>query len=370
MSNSFHILAINPGSTSNKIGLYNGAEKVFEHTIRHDREELKQFKTIWDQYDFRYNVIRDEFKKHPLTVDRLDAVVGRGGLLKPIISGTYEVNDEMVQDARNNYQGEHASNLGCVLARDLAKEYNCRAFIVDPPSTCEFQRLSFYSGHPLITRRPIAHALNIHAIARKASHDLGIPYEKSRLIIAHCGGGITVASVVGGKMIDNNDATCEGPFTPERTGGMPLMPFADMCFSGKYTLPQIKKMVMGEGGFVAYLGTNSAVKVEEMAASGDTLAREVYQAMVYQIAKDIGSQATVQNGKFDAIVVTGGLAYSDFFFNSLSERTGFLGKILRYPGEDELGALAGGALRILEGSEKALSYPQFGERPPEWKFAT
>ena len=370
MSNSFYILAINPGSTSNKIGLFKGCDKVFELTIRHSREELAPFKGIWDQYEFRYKTISEEFKKHPDTVDHLDAIVGRGGLIKPIISGTYEVNEEMMQDAKNNYQGEHASNLGCVLAHDLAKEYGCKAYIVDPTSTCEFQKLSFYSGHPLITRRAIAHALNIHAIARKASQDLGIPYNKSRFIVVHCGGGITVASVVGGKMIDNNDATCEGPFTPERTGSMPLIPFTNLCFSGKYTQSQIKKMIMGEGGFVAYLGTNSAVKVEEMAKSGDAAALEVYQAMVYQIAKDIGSQATVQKGNYDAILITGGLAYSDYFIDSLSERINFLGKILRYPGEDELGALAGGALRILEGSEKALSYPQFGERPPEWKFAT
>ncbi len=364
----YHVLAINPGSTSNKIGLYKDGQKVFELTIRHDLDELAKFKTIWDQYEFRKVLILKTFREHPQTAKTLDAVVGRGGLLKPIVSGTFEVNDEMVQDARSNYQGEHASNLGCVLAHDIAKEYRCKAYIIDPPSTCEFHRLAFYSGHPLILRRPIAHALNVHAIARKACKDLGIPYDKARLIVAHCGGGITVASVVGGKMVDNNDATCEGPFTPERTGGMPLHPFADLCFSGKYDLRKIKKMVMGEGGLVAYIGTNSAQKVEDMAKAGDKAAAEVYEAMVYQVAKDIGAQATVQKGQIDAVVITGGLAFSDFFFEHLSDRVKFIGKVLRYPGEDELEALADGALRVLKGMEKALVYPQLGESPPTWNF--
>lgn len=368
MAPDFNILAINPGSTSNKIGLFKNETLVFEHTVRHEREELAPFKTIWEQYDFRLRVILDAFKSHPQAPKTLDAVVGRGGLLKPIVSGTYAVNDEMIKDARGNYQGEHASNLGCVLASDIAKEYGCKAFIVDPPSTCEFHKLAFYSGHPLLPRRPIAHALNIHAIARKAAKDISKPYNEAKFIVAHLGGGITIAAVDGGKMIDNNDATSEGPFTPERTGGMALIPFADLCFSGKYDIKKIKKMVMGEGGLVAYLGTNSAVKVEEKAIAGDKQSEEVYQAMVYKIAKEIGAISTVFCGQFDAIVLTGGIAYSDYFVQSITKRIGYLGKIMRYPGEDELEALAGGALRVLSCQEEASVYPKLGERPPEWNF--
>lgn len=364
----YYILAINPGSTSTKLGLYKGLEKIYEETLRHDAEELAPYPTIWDQYEFRKNVILKALKEHPQKPPRLDAVVGRGGLLKPIISGTYEVNDELEADARNNYQGEHASNLGAVLARDIAKEYGCKSYMVDPPSVCEFARLAFYSGHPLINRRSIHHALNVHAIARKASKDIGKPYTEARFIVAHLGGGVTVNAMVGGKVIDGNDGMGEGPFTPERSGSLPMQQFAELCYSGKYTLGQIRKMITGKGGMVAYLGTNAASKVEEAARNGDKLSEEVYEAMVYQIAKEIGAQATVLEGKFDGIILTGGLAYSDHFCETIEKRISFLGKILRYPGEDEIHALVEGAYRALDGEEPAKVYPQLGEEPPKWDF--
>ncbi|MCK5744331.1 MAG: butyrate kinase [Caldisericia bacterium] len=367
MSSEFLILAVNPGSTSTKMALFKREEKVFEETLRHDRDELKNFKGIWDQFDFRKKVIVDYLKSHPLGITKLSAVVGRGGIFKPIVSGTYNVNEEMLDDARTNRYGEHASNLGCALANEISKEFgNCPSYIVDPTTTCEYQRLSFYSGHPEIPRKSIAHVLNVHATARKAAKDLNIPYEKSRLIVVHMGGGITVSAVVGGKMIDNNNATCEGPFTPERTGSLPPIQLAELCFSGKYTLPQIKKMIMGKGGFVAYLGTNSAQKVEQMAIAGDKRAREHYEALIYQVAKEIGAYSTVLFGKLDAIVLTGGLAYSDFLMKLMQERIDFLGKVVRYPGEDELEALSAGAFRVLKGIEDALVYPTYGEKAPEW----
>jgi butyrate kinase len=368
MMHDYYILAINPGSTSTKLGLYKNLEKIYEETLRHDASELAPFPTIWDQYEFRKEVILKALREHPQKPPRLDGVVGRGGLLKPIISGTYEVNDELESDARNNYQGEHASNLGAVLARDIAKEYGCPSYMVDPPAVCEYQRLAFYSGHPLINRRSIHHALNVHAIARKASKDIGKPYTQTRFIIAHLGGGVTVNAIAGGKVIDSNDGMGEGPFTPERSGSLPMQQFAELCYSRKYTLKEIRKMITGKGGMVAYLGTNSAAKVEEAAKNGDTKSAEVYEAMVYQIAKEIGAQATVLEGKYDGIILTGGLAYSDHFCELINSRISFLGKIMRYPGEDEIMALVEGAFRALNGEEKAKTYPQLGEEPPKWDF--
>lgn len=364
----YYILAINPGSTSTKLGLYKNLEKIYEETLRHDANELAPYPTIWDQYEFRKDVILKALQEHPQKPPRLDAIVGRGGLLKPIISGTYIVNDELEADSRNNYQGEHASNLGAVLARDIAKEYNCPSYMVDPPAVCEYQRLAFYSGHPLINRRSIHHALNVHAIARKAAKDIGKPYTQARFIIAHLGGGVTVNAFSGGKVIDSNDGMGEGPFTPERSGSLPMQQFAELCYSGKYTLKQVRKMLTGKGGMTAYLGTNSAAKAQEMAIGGDKVAEEVYEAMVYQIAKEIGAQATVLEGNFDGIVLTGGLAYSDYFCQHITKRISFLGKILRYPGEDEIMALVEGAYRALTGDEPAKVYPQLGEEPPKWDF--
>ncbi len=367
MTTEFYILAVNPGSTSTKMALFADEEKVFEETLRHDAEDLKKFHNIWEQFDFRKRVIVDYLKENLKDGTSLSAVVGRGGIFKPIVSGTYEVNSEMLDDATTNRYGEHASNLGCALAKEISEEFSgCKAYIVDPTTTCEYQRLSFYSGHPEIPRKSIAHVLNIHANARKAAKDLNIPYEKSRFIVAHMGGGITISSVVGGKMIDNNNATCEGPFTPERTGSLPPIQLAELCFSGKYSLAQIKKMIMGKGGLVAYLGTNSAAEVEKKAKAGDSMYMEHYEALVYQIAKEIGAYATVLKGEVDAIILTGGLAYSQLLIDLITPRISFLGEIVKYPGEDELEALSAGSLRVLRGEENAKKYPTYGEKAPEW----
>lgn len=369
MSARFYILAVNPGSTSTKMALFADEEKVFEETLRHDANELKRYHSIWEQFDFRKKVIVDYLRDHLKEGVSLSAVVGRGGIFKPIVSGTYLVNEEMIDDATSNRYGEHASNLGCALAKEISAEFEgCKSFIVDPTTTCEYQRLSFYSGHPEIPRKSIAHVLNIHANARKASKDLGIPYDKSRFIVAHMGGGITISSVVGGKMIDNNNATCEGPFTPERTGSLPSMQLAELCFSGKYTLAQIKKMIMGKGGLIAYLGTNSAAEVEKKARAGDRMYMEHYEALVYQVAKEIGAYATVLKGDVDAIVLTGGLAYSELLIELITPRINFIGKVVRYPGEDELEALSAGSLRVLRGEEDAKQYPTYGEKAPEWNI--
>ena len=272
--------------------------------------------------------------------------------------GTYRVNDKMLEDARANFQGEHPSNLGCALAYEIAKLGGVDAFIVDPVSVDEFEPLARYSGHPLIQRRSLSHALNIHAVARLASEKIGKKLDETNFVIAHLGGGISVCPVKGGKIIDANDASSDGPFSPERTGGLPLQPFISLCFSGKYTEQEIRKMVMGKGGLVAYLGTNNADEVEKRIQNGDEYAREVYEAMAYQIAKEIGAMATVLKGKVDAVVLTGGLANSKMLVDWITERVSFIAPVLVFPGEDEMRALALGVLRVLRGEEQAKEYPE------------
>jgi butyrate kinase len=285
-----------------------------------------------------------------------DAVAAIGGLLRPVNGGTYQVNARMLEDARNNRQGEHVSNLGCAMADDLARGQGCGAYIVDPVSVDEFDSLARYSGHPLIERRTLSHALNIHTMARRGARELAIPLETSRFIVVHLGGGISVAPVRGGRIVDVNDANSDGPFSPERTGGLPLQQFIALCFSGRYTEEQIRRLVRGEGGLVAYLGTNDAREVERRIAGGDTHAREVLEAMAYQVAKEIGAMACVLEGDLHAVVLTGGLAASALLTSPIVRRVQFLSPVLIFPGEDEMQSLALGVLRVLKGEESALEY--------------
>jgi butyrate kinase len=284
------------------------------------------------------------------------AVVGRGGLLRPIDGGVYRVNQKMIADARSGIQGHHPSNLGCVLAYGIAWPANIPALIVDSVCVDEFESLARYSGLPEMPRRSLSHALNIHAVARKTAEELGKPLADTRFVIAHLGGGISVAPVRGGRIIDANNATGAGPFSPERTGTLPLQDFISLCFSGKLSEEEIRQRVMGRGGLVAYLGVNSADAVEEMIAQGDEKAREIYEAMAYDISKEIGAMATVLECTLDAIVLTGGLAHSSMLVSWIRERIEPLAKVVLHPGEDELEALAAGALRFLEGEEEAKEY--------------
>jgi len=349
----YRILAVNPGSTSTKVALFADAEQAEGEMLRHGSEELAKFRSIWDQFEFRLALCRRWVKNHAA---KLDAVVGRGGLLRPVAGGTYCVNDQMIADARANLQGEHAANLGCALAKELAQDFGCPAFIVDPVSVDEFEPLARYSGHPLIERRSLSHALSIHACARKAARELEIPLESSAFVIAHLGGGISVAAVLGGRIIDVNDASSDGPFSPERTGGLPLQQFISLCFSGKYDEREMRGLVMGKGGLVAYLGTNSLQEVEERIERGEEYAREVFEAMAYQIAKEIGAMATVLKGGIHAIIFTGGLASSHRLVSLVTERVQYLGPSLVYEEENEMSALALGALRVLRGEEEARIY--------------
>ena len=347
------ILAVNPGSTSTKIALFEDEAEISGDVFRHDAAVLRSCAGLWNQLELRWQPVHDWTSRN---VRELSAVVAIGGMFRPLAGGAYTVNERMLSDARANLQGEHASNLGCALAQRLASDYGCHAYVVDPVSVDELEPLARYSGHPLVQRRSLSHAVSIHATARRAANQLGLALAESSMIVAHLGGGISVAPVRAGRIIDMNDASSDGPFSPERTGGLPLQQFIGLCFSGAYSEGEVRKLVMGRGGLVAYLGTNSATEVEERIQAGDQAAREVYEAMAYQIAKEIGAMATVLAGGVDAVVLTGGLACSEPLVHWIKERVSFLGPVLVYRGENEMSALADGALSVLRGEAQALEY--------------
>lgn len=352
-SQHFTVLVINPGSTSTKIAVSDDEKIVASETLRHESSELAQYETIWDQFNYRLMHCRHWSAPKLRTCS---AVVARGGLLRPVPGGTYQVTVDMLDDARRNLQGEHASNLGSALAHELASEYNCPAFVVDPVSVNEFEPLAKYSGLPFIERKSLSHALNIHAAARRAARELSLRFEESSLVVAHLGSGISVAPLRGGKIIDVNDASSDGPFSSERSGGLPLQQFITLCFSGTYSEMEIRNFVRRHGGLAAYLGTNDLTEVERRIAGGDNEAAQVYEAMAYQIAKEIGAMATVLKGKIDAIVLTGGAANSEMLTSWIEDRVRFIAPVKVYAGEDEMAALAQGALRVLRGEEEAKRY--------------
>lgn len=354
---TFRILAINPGSTSTKIAIYDNEKEVFETTIRHSNEEIDQYPKIADQYDFRKDVILRVLSENEINLTKLSAVVGRGGLLKPIQGGTYEVNDKMIEDLKAAERGEHASNLGGMIAHEIALQLNIPSFIVDPVVVDELSDVARISGMPEIERISIFHALNQRAVGRRYAVSKQMKYEDLNLIVAHLGGGISVGAHEKGRIVDvNNALDGEGPFSPERTGGLPVGDLAKMCFSGKYTHDEIKKMIKGKGGLVAYLGTNDGRDVVKMIEDGDENAKLIFEAMAYQVAKEIGSCATVLKGKVDAIILTGGLAYGPMLIKWITERVKFISEVIVYPGEDEMSALALGGLRVLKNEETAQVY--------------
>lgn len=337
------ILAINPGSTSTKISVYEDTKSLWTKTLRHSSEEISSYPKIIDQFDFRKKIIIESINEAGFKLNEIGAVVGRGGLLKPIPGGVYLVNELLIADLKKEIMGEHASNLGGIIANEIAKTIgnNTKAYIVDPVVVDEMDDIARFSGSPEIPRVSIFHALNQKAVARRYARDINKKYEELSLIVVHLGGGISVGVHKNGRVIDvNNALNGDGPFSPERTGSLPVSGLAKLCFSQKYTLPEILKHLTGKGGMVAYLGTNNAKDVEDKAAAGDEEYKKVYEAMAYQIAKEVGAAATVLCGKIDAILVTGGLAYSDMLNEWLKERVAFLAPIKIYPGEDEMQALA------------------------------
>lgn len=353
----YKLLIINPGSTSTKIGVYENDKPVFVETLRHSSEEIDKYATVFDQFSFRKEAILKVLKEKNFDIRDLDAVVGRGGLLKPILSGTYAVNETMLKDIREAKRGQHASNLGAIIANEIGKEVNIPAFIVDPVVVDELQDIARISGMPEIERISIFHALNQKAVAKRYAKENNKSYEELNLIVAHLGGGISVGAHKGGKVIDvNNALDGEGPYSPERSGGLPVGDLVKMCFSGKYTMDDIKKKITGKGGFVAYLGTNNTIEVAEAAASGDEKAKLIFEGMGYQVAKEIGKCAAVLSGKVDAIILTGGIAHGKQVTSYIKERVEFIAPVVIYPGEDELLALAEGAVRVLKGEEEARIY--------------
>jgi len=348
---------INPGSTSTKIGVYEDEKEVLVETLRHSSEEIGKFEGIYEQFNFRKEVILNVLKEKNFDISTLDAVVGRGGLLKSIEGGTYAVNDAMLHDLKIGVQGQHASNLGGIISNEIAKSLDIPAFIVDPVTVDELMDVARISGMPEIERKSVFHALNQKAVAKRYAKEIGEKYEDLNLIVAHLGGGISVGAHKAGKVVDvNNALDGDGPFSPERSGGLPVGDLTKMCFSGKYNLEDIKKMINGKGGFVAYLNTNDAKEVIDKAQAGDEKCKLIFEAMGYQVAKEIGKCAAVLKGSVDAIILTGGIAYGKPIVNYIKERVEFITDVVVYPGEDELLALAEGGLRVLNGEEKAKEY--------------
>ena len=351
------ILAINPGSTSTKIAIYEDETLAYKKSIRHSTEVIQSFDTIYDQYGFRKKAILDTLAEAQISIDSFDAIVGRGGMLNPIEGGTYLVNQKMLDYIKRAPRGEHASNLGCVIAKDLADTINVPSFIVDPVAVDEMEDIARYTGMPLIERQSLFHALNQKAVALKAAKDLNKDYNELNMIIAHLGGGISVGAHQKGRVIDvNNALDGDGPMSPERSGGVPIGPLYKMALSGKYTLKEIKRMNYGNGGLVAHLGTNDGLEIAKRIEEGDHKAKMMVEVMCYQIAKEIGSCATVLKGDVDAVVITGGLAYDDMIIKEISDRVSFISQVLVFPGEDEMEALAFGALRVLRNEETHKEY--------------
>ena len=354
------ILVINPGGGSTKIGLFRGEELIKEEVITHFPEEINKFDEIVEQLDFRKAAVIDFLKKNNIKLEELDAVVGRGGPFKPLRSGTYIVDQRMIDDVKNgNVLADHPSNLGCLLASDIAKLAGKKpAFIVDPVSVDEFIPESRISGLPEIERKSLAHTLNMKMVARKAATELSSKYNEINLVIVHLGTGISVGAYRKGEQIDVNNANDGGPFSPQRAGSLPITQLAKLCYSEKY--PDYKSMykrLTKNGGVLAYLGTDKMSEVEKMIEKGDKYAELIYNAMIQQIAKEIGSMAAVLSGNVQAIVITGGIAYLDKFVAKLKEKIKFITEtIFVYPGEGELEALARGALRVLKGEEDAKRY--------------
>ncbi|MCL2597544.1 MAG: butyrate kinase [Paludibacter sp.] len=350
------ILTINPGSTSTKIAVYENLKLIFMTNISHSIEELLPFANVVEQFLFRKGMILKTLVENEIKTDDFEIVVGRGGLLHPIESGVYYVNEKMLDDLRTCRYGNHASNLGAMLADEIAQQIpNCRAFIADPVVVDELQDVARISGLPQIPRRSIFHALNQKAIARKYAAQKGVPYEMLNVIIAHLGGGISVAAHHKGRVIDVNQALGGfGPFSPERAGTLDGEQLMKMCFSGKYTEQQIAKMLVGQGGMVAHLGTNDGRIAEQKAHEGDSQALLVLQAMAYNIAKEIGSMIPVLKGKAECVIITGGIANNPIIVKYIKEMIEPILPVVMFPGEDEMEALATAGIRILEGENAKI----------------
>ena len=352
------ILVINPGSTSTKMAVYEDEKPILLRNITHTAEELAPFDAITEQQNLRRQLVLDELKRSDIPLE-FDAVIGRGGLVKPIAGGVYEINEQMVEDTLHGcVMHNHACNLGCLIAHEIAATIpGCRAFIADPGVVDELTPLARISGSPLMPRICIWHALNQRAIARRYARGIGREYEDLNLIICHMGGGISVAAHEHGRAIDANNALDgEGPFSPERAGSLPAADLIRLCYSGKYTEKQLLKRIAGHAGLTAHLGTNNMREILQRIKAGDEHAQLIVDAMLYHTAKQIASEAAVLCGQIDAILLTGGMAHSDYIVSELRRRIGFLAPVYTFPGEDEMEALALNALAVLQGKRQAKVY--------------
>jgi butyrate kinase len=352
------ILSINPGSTSTKIAVFEDKKNIFNKTINHTTDELKKYKGIYGQKDYRKNLILDTLAEENIQLSDIDGFVGRGGLVRSLKSGVYKVNDAYLRDAKIGLQGQHASNLGGALASELAKTQGKDAYVVDPVTVDEYQAIARFSGVPEISRVISFHPLNHKAVARRYANQIGKAYEELNLIVAHIGGGISVGAHQKGQIVDVNAALGgDGPFGPERAGGIPPLPLIKMCYSGQYTYEEIYSKIIGSSGICAYLGTKDIREVEKMIDAGDKKAELILEAMTYQISKEIGGCAVVLDGDVDAIIITGGIAFSKRVCDWITKRVKFISSnIIIYPGEGEMEALAMGVLDVLEGKQVILEY--------------
>lgn len=350
------VLVLNPMSGRTEVAVFHGAEPAVVETLAHSPEELAAFERVWDQYLFRKDRISDFLQRQGVTLASLAAVVGRGGLLKPVPGGTYRVNAAMLEDLRRGARGEHAANLGGILAYGIARACGIPAFIADPVTVDEMDAVARVSGLPEVQRKSVHHALNMREAARRAAQDLGKPYEQVNLVVAHLGVGISVTPHRRGRMPDTANALEGGPFSPERAGMVPVGDLVRLCFSGRYTEREMVQKLTAQGGLTAYLGTGDWTEAERRIEQGDPLARLVYEAMAYQIAKEIGAMAAVLDGHVDALVLTGPMAASELLVDWIRSRAGWIAPLRVYPGSFELAALAAGALRVLNGEEPAREY--------------
>ncbi len=358
MSKDPYILAVNPGSTSTKFAIFQGERLIFKESIKHKDEELSRFSTVANQLDYRFNLLTKELDKHQFSLGQLKAVVGRGGFVKPLPSGTYLIDEAMIEHVKTAKYGEHASNLGPMIAYKLSKHLKIPAYIVDPVVVDELEDVARLSGIPELERKSHVHALNIKAVSRTVAEQLGKKYNEYNFVVAHLGGGISVVAHRKGRIVDVNNANNEGPYSPERAGGLPAFQLVQLCYSRRYTEKEMLTKLAKEGGFYAYLGTRNAMQVEEQAKKGDKRAKLVLDGMIYQVAKEIGAMAAVLDGEVDGIILTGGLSYSEYIVQKVKKKVAFISSIYVVPGEEELEALAHGALRIINGKEQAIKYSE------------
>ncbi|AVQ45096.1 butyrate kinase [Clostridium botulinum] len=358
MSGNDLILVINPGSTSTKIALFNKGNLIITDNLFHSLDEINKYDSIYEQKGMREKIIMEWLEEKGVDLNRLVAIVGRGGLLRPMPGGTYKVTKKMMEDLKIGYQGQHASNLGGIISYDISEKLNIPSFIVDPVAVDEILEEARISGMPEIKRRSLVHALNIKAVTRKVCNKIDKDFFNSSFVVAHLGGGISVCPIKNGKILDVNNANEEGPFSPERTGSLPVGDLIKIAYSSKYTYKELKKKIMGKGGLIAYLDTNDGRVVDRIIEEGNKKAELILEAMAYQIAKEIGSMAAVLKGNVDAIILTGGLACNKRLTTWIKERVEFISPIELVPGEEEMLALVEGAIRILNKEESAKIYEE------------